>query len=68
MHLTIILNGHPHAVAAETSIETLLADLGYAQKRVAIERNGAIVPRSAHEGTFIAAGDQLEIVQAIGGG
>ena len=68
MQLSITLNGSPHALAAETSIAALLADLGYAEKRVAIERNGAIVPRSAHSSTVIEAGDQLEIVQAIGGG
>ncbi len=68
MQLNITLNGSPHALAADTSIAELLADLGYAEKRVAIERNGAIVPRSAHGSTCIEAGDQLEIVQAIGGG
>ena len=68
MLLNILLNGAPHAVAADTSIAALLAELGYAEKRVAIERNGAIVPRSAHAATHIEAGDQLEIVQAIGGG
>ena len=68
MLLNITLNGSPHAVLADTSIAALLADLGYAQKRVAIERNGAIVPRSAHSSTRIEANDQLEIVQAIGGG
>ena len=68
MLLNITLNGSPHALLADTSIETLLAELGYAQKRVAIERNGAIVPRSAHSSTHIEAHDQLEIVQAIGGG
>ena len=68
MRLHITLNGSPHAVLADTSIAALLADLGYAQKRVAIERNGAIVPRSAHSATRIEANDQLEIVQAIGGG
>ena len=68
MLITITLNGGPHALSADTSIAELLADLGYAQKRVAIERNGAIVPRSAHGSTRIEAGDQLEIVQAIGGG
>ena len=68
MRLNITLNGSPHALAADTTIATLLTDLGYAQKRVAIERNGAIVPRSAHGLTVIESGDQLEIVQAIGGG
>ena len=68
MQLNITLNGSPHAVSADTSIAALLTNLGYAEKRVAIERNGAIVSRSVHASTFIAAGDQLEIVQAIGGG
>ena len=68
MPLNITLNGSPHPLAADTSIAELLADLGYAEKRVAIERNGAIVPRSVHGSTYIEAGDQLEIVQAIGGG
>jgi len=68
MPLNITLNGSPHPLAANTSIAELLADLGYAEKRVAIERNGAIVPRSVHGSTYIEAGDQLEIVQAIGGG
>lgn len=68
MRLTITLNGSPHRLAADTTIATLLTDLGYAQKRVAIERNGTIVPRSAHSATYIQLGDQLEIVQAIGGG
>lgn len=68
MLLNLTLNGGSHAVSAETSIANLLAELGYAEKRVAIERNGAIVPRSAHASTMLEAGDQLEIVQAIGGG
>ena len=68
MLLHISLNGAPHVLAANTSIAELLSDLGYALKRVAIERNGAIVPRSAHASTCIVEGDQLEIVQAIGGG
>ena len=68
MRLNITLNGSPHALLADTSVAALLVELGYAQKRVAIERNGAIVPRSAHDSTRIEADDQLEIVQAIGGG
>ncbi len=68
MLLNITLNGSAHPVSADTTIAQLLADLGYAEKRVALERNGTIVPRSAHSATLIQAGDQLEIVQAIGGG
>jgi sulfur carrier protein len=62
------LNGKSHACVDGTSIATLLSDLNYADKRVAIERNGGIVPKSQHAQTLIAEGDQLEIVQAIGGG
>ena len=68
MQLNITLNGSTFPVSAETSIAQLLADLGYAEKRVALERNGAIVSRSAHNSTLLEAGDRLEIVQAIGGG
>jgi sulfur carrier protein len=39
-----------------------------AGKKVAVERNGEIVPKSAHANTVIGDGDQLEIVVAVGGG
>jgi sulfur carrier protein len=42
--------------------------LGYTGKRIAIERNGEIVPKSQHATTQLATGDQLEIVVAVGGG
>ncbi|MDR2678625.1 MAG: sulfur carrier protein ThiS [Zoogloeaceae bacterium] len=54
--------------AAGLSIAALLLELGYAGKRLAVERNGVIVPRSQHAETRIAAGDILEIVIAVGGG
>jgi sulfur carrier protein len=37
-------------------------------KKVAVERNGEIVPRGAHASTLLAEGDRLEIVAAVGGG
>jgi thiamine biosynthesis protein ThiS len=50
------------------TVLALLADLGWAERRVAVERNGAIVPRSTHGEVMVAADDRLEIIQAVGGG
>jgi sulfur carrier protein len=49
-------------------VSSLLHRLSMAGKKVAVEKNGEIVPRSAHANTLIADGDQLEIVVAVGGG
>ncbi|AZG10234.1 MULTISPECIES: sulfur carrier protein ThiS [Pigmentiphaga] len=66
--MNIVLNGEPRTIEAASSVADLIQALGYAGKRVAIERNGEIVPRSAHQHTLIANGDRLEIVVAVGGG
>ncbi|GAA4327544.1 sulfur carrier protein ThiS [Pigmentiphaga soli] len=66
--MKIVLNGEPRTVEAPISVAELVQSLGYAGKRVAIERNGEIVPRSAHPQTLIAPDDRLEIVVAVGGG
>jgi sulfur carrier protein len=50
------------------SVNELVETLGLAGKRVAIERNGEIVPRSQFQQTPLASGDTLEIVGAVGGG
>ena len=68
MRDAIFLNGQAHTLTAVTSLAELLVQLGYGEKRVAVERNGAIVPRSKHPETTLVAGDRIEIVQAIGGG
>lgn len=65
---SILLNGQAHILTGTKSVADLLVQLGYGEKRVAVERNGAIVPRSKHAETTVMAGDQIEIVQAIGGG
>ncbi|HUW38721.1 MAG TPA: sulfur carrier protein ThiS [Rhodocyclaceae bacterium] len=64
----ITLNGEPRRLAADTSVARLLEELGYAGKRVAVERNGEIVPKSRHEQTPLGQGDRIEIVVAVGGG
>jgi sulfur carrier protein len=66
--IEIILNGVPKPCAPGLSVAGLLEAEGLAGKRVAVERNGEIVPKSLHAATRIAAGDRLEIVVAVGGG
>lgn len=68
MSASILLNGSHHDLAQSLTLAELLQQLGYGEKRVAVERNGAIVPRSKHSETAVLAGDRIEIVQAIGGG
>lgn len=64
----IQVNGQPMQVPAGWRIADLLLDLGYAGWRVAVERNGSIVPRSLHEQRALEADDRIEIVVAVGGG
>lgn len=66
--LTVMINGQAQAVAPGSSLASVLAPLLETGKRLAVERNGAIVPRSAYAQTVLQAGDQLEIVTAVGGG
>ena len=66
--INITLNGKPQAVADPSSIAALLEQLGLAGKRLAVEVNHEIVPRSAHANQLLAEGDVVEIVHAIGGG
>ncbi|MDP1526730.1 MAG: sulfur carrier protein ThiS [Rhodocyclaceae bacterium] len=66
--IEIILNGAPRQFANPLSVAEMLAAEGLAGKRVAVERNGEIVPKSQHAATPLIAGDQLEIVVAVGGG
>jgi len=64
----IHLNGEPRAVHADTTIVALLDQTGFGQRRVAIEINREIVPRSAHAQRVLREGDRVEIVHALGGG
>ena len=66
--MNILLNGTPHECADGTTVTVLLAGNGYADRRVAVEINREIVPRSAHATTTLNPGDQVEIVHAMGGG
>lgn len=66
MKLTV--NGEPMALPAGATVGDLIEQLGLAGKRLAIELNEDIVPRSQHADTALAEGDQVEVVRAIGGG
>jgi sulfur carrier protein len=65
--LALTLNGEALRFY-QGSVADLIASRGLAGKRIAVERNGAIVPRSAHAGTQLVDGDSIEIVVAVGGG
>jgi thiazole synthase len=66
--LTVRINGEERRVASGTSIAALIAELGLDAKRVAIERNLDIVPRSTFGQVEIEDGDRFEIVHFVGGG
>ena len=66
--IQVTVNGKAHRFERPVEVSALLATLDLVGKKVAVERNGEIVPRSAHASTLLADGDQLEIVVAVGGG
>ncbi len=66
--MQIVVNGREQGAAEGLKLPALIAQLNLGDKRLAIELNGQIVPRSTWEETHLAEGDQLEIVHAIGGG
>jgi thiamine biosynthesis protein ThiS len=65
--LSLTVNGEPVRIAPGT-VADLVTSRGLSGKRIAVERNGSIVPRSAHASTALATGDSIEIVVAVGGG
>ncbi|MDP2266838.1 MAG: sulfur carrier protein ThiS [Thiobacillus sp.] len=66
--IELAINGEPRTFPAPLTLTQLIESLDLAGKRIAIERNGEIVPRSRHADTTLASGDRLEIVVAVGGG
>jgi thiamine biosynthesis protein ThiS len=66
--MDIILNGSPREVPDNASAGELLVSLGLADKRLALEVNREIVPRSSFDTHVLNPGDRVEIVHAIGGG
>lgn len=66
MHIQ--LNGEACRVENEVTVAGLVETLGLAERRIAVEVNENIVPKSAHSAMYLAEGDRVEIVHAIGGG
>ena len=66
MHIQ--LNGEPVELPVGETVAALLARLELTGRRVAVELNMEIVPRSQHAETVLNEGDQIEVVHAIGGG
>jgi sulfur carrier protein len=66
--VTLSVNGETLEFASNPRIADLLGKLALEGKKIAIERNGEIVPRSRFPDTWLADGDRLEIVVAVGGG
>ncbi|MEL6371857.1 MAG: sulfur carrier protein ThiS [Pseudomonadota bacterium] len=68
MTIKITLNGTGQEFEASMTLDALARDLGLDPRKVAIERNHAVVPKSAYDTTPVEDGDCFEIVQFVGGG
>lgn len=66
--MQILINGAPTSIDASQTIAELLLAQGLAERRVAVEVNSEIIPRSRHTCHALAEGDRVEIVHALGGG
>jgi thiamine biosynthesis protein ThiS len=66
--ITRTLIGEPHRIGEGSSVADLVHDIGLNPKKVAVERNLEIVPRSTLATVMLADGDILEIVHFVGGG
>jgi sulfur carrier protein len=68
MSIRVVLNGAPREFPAPPTFAELLESLELTRARLAVERNGEIVPRSHFAETRLADGDRIELVVAVGGG
>jgi thiamine biosynthesis protein ThiS len=66
--ISVLINGERREVPAGANVSALLAHLGIASGRVAIERNLDLLPRAQWDTTAVASGDRYEIVHLVGGG
>jgi thiamine biosynthesis protein ThiS len=66
--MTITLNGDKHELAAPMTISALLVQLDVDSRRVAVELNLAVVKKVAYDSSVIKEGDEVEIVNFVGGG
>jgi sulfur carrier protein len=66
--MQLMINGQPQNFDGPMNVQKLIECLSLQNKRIAIERNGEIVPRSKFPEQILDEGDQLEIIVAVGGG
>jgi sulfur carrier protein len=66
--IQVTVNGSAHRLERPVNVHELLEALAMAGKKVAVEKNGEIVPKGAHREVVVQNGDRLEIVVAVGGG
>jgi len=66
--VTIILNGDPHEIVRPVTVTELLAQLSIDARRVAVEHNLVILRRGTFDSVVVRDGDQVEIVNFVGGG
>ena len=66
--LDVMVNGERRTLPGPATVAALLEAIGLDLRKVAVERNEEIVPRSSYAATWLATGDALEIVHFIGGG
>ena len=65
---SIILNGDPYPLGADTPLTVLLSRLDMRRGRVAVEINREIVPKANYDATIVRAGDHVEVINFVGGG
>ena len=66
--MTITLNGDPFDISGPLTISELLARLDIDARRVAVEHNLVVLKRTTFDGVIVHEGDQIEIVNFVGGG
>ena len=66
--MKVFVNGREKNCSAPLTLYSLLIELEQANKRIAVEVNGEIVPRSDFENKLVVDGDEIEIINAVGGG
>ena len=66
--MKIIVNGEEITLPENSNIQDLIAQLGFTNKRIAIEINEAIIPKSKHQSYQLKNQDRVEVINAVGGG
>jgi thiamine biosynthesis protein ThiS len=67
--MRLVINGEPHDDLPDAlTVESLIAHLGLPTRKIALERNREVVPKSQHSTKVLTDGDKIEIIHFIGGG